>query len=73
MILIPKGSALVSSKLIVWGRVFDETKKSLILFFFWSLDLRLNNIVIASAAAVLSSSNDALAKSIPVKSEIIVW
>ena len=43
------------------------------LFFFWSLDLTANNIVIASAAAVLSSNRDAFANSMPVRSDTTVW
>ena len=69
---MPRGSALVSNKLIVCGSVFFETKNLEILFFFCSLFLKLNNIVIASAAAVLSSNKEAFANCIPVKSHIIV-
>ena len=45
----------------------------LALFFIWSRLRKLNIIVAASAAAVASSSKDALARGIPVKSHTAVW
>ena len=70
---IPSGFALVSNKARVCGNVSIETKNEFTFSFFCSLDLVEKRRVMASAAAVLSSSNDAFEISIPVKSVTIVW
>ena len=65
---MPTGSARVRSTAIVWGWVSGSTTKvSLGLF-----DSR-RAMLIASAAAVPSSSMDALARSRPVRSATMVW
>ena len=70
---IPSGFALVSNKASVCGNVSIDTKNEFIFSFFCFLDLVEKRRVIASAAAVLSSSNEAFEISIPVKSVTIVW
>lgn len=67
-ISIPNGSARVARTAAVWAnRSASTTTRAL-------LDLRLARLssVIASAAAVASSSIDELATSIPVRSETMV-
>ena len=53
--------------------MFESTKNLDRFLDFWSLDLLLYIIIIASAADVPSSSKEAFAISIFVKSQIIVW
>ncbi len=64
----PSGSARVFTTAIVCGWQSPATRKTLLRLF----ALRLAS-VIASAAAVASSSSDAFAISMPVRSAIIVW
>ena len=66
---IPSGLARVCKIVIVCGCVFTSTKNLLDLF----LRLARLAIIIASAAAVGSSSKEALEISIPVRSIIICW
>ena len=65
---MPSGSARVSTTSITCGWHSASTKKVLPA----TLDRRRAS-VIASAAAVASSSSDALARSSPVRSATIVW
>ena len=65
--LMPKGFARVCSTLIVCSKQFSSTKKVSDLFL-----ASLFAKVIASAAAVASSSNEAFAISIPVNSVMVV-
>ena len=67
-ISIPSGSARVFTTLIVCGKQSASTKKAAAFDF----DCRRAS-AIASAAAVGSSSSEALAMSIPVRSETMVW
>ena len=66
---MPRGSARVARIAAVWGKMSASTAKRGL------LDERLarRSIVMASAAAVPSSSMEALAMSMPVRSETIVW
>jgi hypothetical protein len=64
---IPTASALVRITSIVCGKMCFE-RKNLVLFPLWTL----KDIYMASAAAVASSSREALAISIPVSSVTIV-
>ncbi|CAC9968400.1 hypothetical protein [uncultured Gammaproteobacteria bacterium] len=66
---MPSGLARVCKIVIVCGWVLVSIKNLLDLF----LRLARFAIIIASAAAVGSSNNDALEISIPVKSTIICW
>ena len=65
---MPTGSARVRSTASVWGCRSWCTKKRCVLAFDWR-----RAIVIASAAAVASSSSDAFATSSPVSSVTSVW
>ncbi len=68
---MPTGTARVRSTSMVWGRHSSDTKKRLDSL---ALPLReLKNMVMASAAAVLSSRREALAISMPVRSITMVW
>ncbi len=72
---IPRGSARVATTAATWGWTPRSTKKAdgtspparLV------LSLSRRSMVIASAAAVASSSMEALASSHPVRSATIVW
>ena len=66
IILIPNGFALVSNTANVCGKILSSTIKSF--FLLW-----LKASYIASAAAVPSSNNEALATGNPVSSVISVW
>ena len=70
---IPKGSACVVSKSRVWGKVFSSAKNFTTPSLTIVLDLALYIMIIASEAAVGSSSSDALAISMPVNSMTMVW
>ena len=65
---MPSGRARVRTRSIVWGWHAAETKNTppAVAFIRWQS-------IIASAAAVPSSSIEALAISSPVRSAIIVW
>ena len=65
---MPTGSALVRSTATVWGWVSASTRNTSLPLFErrWAM-------AIASAAAVASSSMEALARSMPVRSLTIVW
>ena len=65
---MPSGSALVVTTAMVWGWQSASTKKPVR----FERPIR-RNIVIASAAAVASSSIDAFAISQPVRSATMVW
>jgi hypothetical protein len=66
---MPRGRARVFTTSMVWGWQASETQKVLASFFLRALKAR----VMASAAAVPSSSREALAISIPVRSVTRVW
>ncbi|MCY1242166.1 hypothetical protein D9M72_551110 [compost metagenome] len=64
----PSGSARVFRRAIVCGWQFSSTKKVL------AFDFETRSaIAMASAAAVASSSREALATSRPVRSQTMVW
>ena len=65
---MPSGSARVRTTSIVCGSTSSATKKRVLV----DLPMRWQS-VIASAAAVASSSIDALAIAMPVRSHTIVW
>ena len=65
---MPSGAARVCTTSMVCGWQSPATMKTLLLL----LTLRLAS-VIASAAAVASSSMDALAMGMPVRSQTMVW
>ena len=66
-------AARVRSTLRVWGNTASSTKNRFLPALTWGRGRAANNIAIASAAAVPSSSKEALATSIPVKSMTMVW
>ena len=65
---MPIASARVRTTSIVWGRVSASTTKGPV-----ALRLARRTSVIASAAAVASSSSDALAVGRPARSATTVW
>ncbi len=65
---MPSGSARVATTAIVWGWHSASTKNTVPLCL-----VERRTSVIASAAAVASSSIEALAMSSPVRSHTIVW
>ena len=67
------GADLVLRTSKVWGKIFLSTKNFTAPCFTLSRLRALNNIIIASAAAVASSSSEAFVISIPVRSDITVW
>ena len=69
---IPKGSALVFRTEIVCGKTLSETKNRFARTDLFFLFFTPKKSVIASAAAVPSSSKEALATGKPVKSQTIV-
>ena len=73
MISISRGLDLVLRTERVCGKIFESTKNFFSFEDFCCFDLLLNIIIIASAAAVPSSNNDAFANSILVRSQIMVW
>ena len=56
-----------------WSVVKHHRQQNLWLFFFCARDLSAQNMVMASAAAVLSSNKEAFAISIAVRSITVVW
>ena len=70
--MMPNGVDRVRNREMVCGNTSSETKNLTAPFFFWSLLLSSKSMVMASAAAVLSSKSEAFARAIPVRSHITV-